>query len=100
MDFEFQNKKLELLYNSGKSSKYRIEKQVLQGFFEVIAILEAAKDIYDLWRQPSLNFKNYKQWYSVRVNKKWRLEIDIEWENKEKTVGLIKIKELNNHYGD
>jgi len=100
LELEFSNAKLEKLYTTGKSTKYKVEKQVLEGFFEAIAILEAANDIYDLWNQPSLNFEKYKQWYSVRANRKWRIEFDIDWENKEKTVGLIKIKELSNHYGD
>lgn len=100
MELEFSNQRLEKLYTDGKSNKYKIEVQVLQGFFEAIAILEAAKDIYDLWNNPSLNFKKYKQWYSVRANRKWRIEFDIKWEDKEKTSGVIRIKELSNHYGD
>lgn len=100
MELEFINKKLEKLYETGKSPKYKVDQQVLYGFFEAIAILEAAKDIYDLWGQPSLNFEKYKTWYSVRANKKWRIEFDVDWENTEKTIGLIKIKELSNHYGD
>lgn len=100
MELEFKNKKLEKLYTTGKSSKYKVEKQVLTGFFEALAILDAAKDIYDLWNQPSLNFEKYKTWYSVRANKKWRIEFEIEWENTDKTIGLLKIKELSNHYGD
>ena len=30
----------------------------------------------------------------------WRLEIEIDWENEEKTSGEIYILELSKHYGD
>lgn len=100
METEFANKKLEKLFEAGSHPKYKIEPQVLESFIEVVIILDAAKDIYDLWQLPSLKFKKYKKGYSLRVSGKWRLEIDIDWENKEKTTGTIQIKELSNHYGD
>lgn len=62
--------------------------------------IEAATTIYDLWAKPSLNFETYKSIYSIRVDGKWRLEFDINWEDKDKTKGEFLIEELSNHYGD
>lgn len=65
--------------------------------------LEAANSIYDLWKTASLNLeklKGFKSRYSIRLDKKWRLEMEIAWENKEKTKGTIYIANISKHYGD
>lgn len=65
--------------------------------------LEAANTIYDLWQSGALNFeklKGYENRFSLRLNMQWRLEIEIDWENEEKTSGEIYILELSKHYGD
>ena len=101
MEVNFLNKKLLKLYQTGKSNKYKLDSNVIQGFFEVVAILTASKDILDLWKEPSLNFEKlsgYKKRYSLRITRKYRLEVEIEWENKEKTIGIIGIDEISNHY--
>ena len=36
----------------------------------------------------------------LRYRTKWRLEIEIEWENKEQTRGKVYIVEVSLHYGD
>ena len=102
MEIYFSNKKLERLYETGSSRKYRLDKSVIDSFFEVIAIFEAAKDIYDLWKQPSLNFERLQgcdNRYSARLTRKWRLEISIEWTNETMTIGIIGIEEISSHYG-
>ena len=90
------------LYETGKSNKYKLERRIIENFFEVIAILEAAKDIHDLWSFPSLNFeklKGFSKRYSVRLGRKYRLEMSIEWINEEMTIGIIDLEELSSHYG-
>lgn len=102
MEIRFLNKKLETLYTNGKSSKYKLEKQVLTSFFEVVAILEAAKDIHDLWKQPSLNFEKLRGSpvrYSARLNRQYRLEMSIEWFDEALTVGILGLEDITNHYG-
>jgi proteic killer suppression protein len=67
-----------------------------------VAILEAAKDIHDLWRQPSLNFeklKGFENRFSARLNRKWRLEMTIEWTCEKMTIGIISLEEISSHYG-
>ncbi|MBF9018971.1 MULTISPECIES: type II toxin-antitoxin system RelE/ParE family toxin [unclassified Oceanispirochaeta] len=101
MEVAIYNKELLKLYTVGKSKKYRIPPQVLTSFFEVVEILKAAKDIYDLWKEPSLNFKhlvNSKARYSLRLSGKYRLEVSIDWENEQKTIGIICIEEISSHY--
>ena len=102
MEFEFKNKELIKLYETGKSKKYRFQPAVLKKFFMRIQQIEAAISLHDLWKNPSLNFEHLesKGIYSVRVDKGYRLEIDIEWKNDEKTIGKFIILDFNKHYGD
>lgn len=65
--------------------------------------LEAAFDIYDLWKTTSLNFEKlegYENRFSLRIDRKYRLEIEMEWEDEERTKGKVIILELSKHYGD
>lgn len=102
MEIRFNNKKLETLYTTGKSSKYKLQKKDIESFFEVVAILEAAKDIYDLWKQPSLNFERLESFssrYSARMNGKYRLEMSVEWQDEKMMVGIFGLEDISNHYG-
>lgn len=102
MEIVFNNKKLETLYTTGKSSKYKLKPRIITSFIEVVAILESSKDIHDLWRIPGLNFERlqgFKNRYSARISGKWRLEMTIDWQNDEMTVGIIGLEEITNHYG-
>jgi proteic killer suppression protein len=101
MNIEFRSKHLLELYKTGKSSKYRIDDNIRNKFFMRIQSLEAAVNISDLRKTPSLNFEKlegYTNRFSVRLQKKWRLEFEIQWENMDKTCGTIHIVELSNHY--
>jgi toxin HigB-1 len=103
VEIVFSNKKLLALYESGSGRPLRLEQRVVDSFFEVVATLEAAKDIHDLWRRPGLNFKKlqrHKNRYSARLDRKWRLEMSIEWTNEAMTIGIIGLEEITNHYGD
>jgi len=100
---EFRNKHLLKLYTDGKTKKYDIPRNIFVKYTMRVQQLEAAVTIHDLWKTASLNFKSlkgFKNRYSVRVDKQWRLEIEIAWEDKEKTKGVIYIVELSKHYGD
>ena len=103
MDWKFKNKKLETLYDTGKSRKYKFPKQVLISFFKVIRHIEAASDIYDFWNTRSINFERlqgYDNRFSFRLNRQYRLEVEIEWKDKEQTIGEISIIQISKHYGD
>ncbi|WP_187759757.1 type II toxin-antitoxin system RelE/ParE family toxin [Thiospirochaeta perfilievii] len=97
----FSNKKLEKLYTTGKSKKYKLSEEIVRDFIWLVGIIDAAKDIYDFWDQPSLNFEKlqgFKNRHSFRINRKYRLEVDIEWENDDQTIGIVGIDEVSKHY--
>jgi len=102
LEWEITNKELIKLYETGKRKKYRLQPAVLKKFFMRIQQIEAAVTIHDLWKNPSLNFEHLesKGIYSIRVDKSYRLEIIIDWNNEEKTIGKFNIKELSQHYGN
>lgn len=103
MQFDFKNKNLIELYTQGRSRKYDLPKSVIQKFFMRIQQIEAAATIYDLWKSPSVNFEKlqgYENKYSLRLDKGWRLEIEIQWNNREKTEGEVTILDITKHYGD
>ncbi len=102
MKIEFLNKDLLKLFTTGKSKKYRLEQRIVRQFFEVVASIQAAKDIYDLWNEPSLKFEKlqgHDKRHSLRISHKYRLEVEIEWQNEEQTIGIVGIDEISNHYG-
>ena len=65
--------------------------------------LEASATIHDLWKTPSLKFEHLEGRYppySIKIDKGWRLEFDVDWLNEDKITGIIHICEISNHYGD
>ena len=103
MDISFDNKNLLELYEKGKSMKYKVPQNIARKYVVVIEILKSAQTIHDLWKTPSLNFKKLSgddNKYSARLSIHWRIEMDIEWQNDEKTVGIINLIDVSNHYGD
>jgi plasmid maintenance system killer protein len=100
LDVFIDDKELEKLYETGKSKKWKLRPEIIEKFFATIQKIDAAKDIYDLWNDPSLNFEKYKKHYSMRLGSKYRLEIEVKWLNNEKTVGEFHLFEISNHYGD
>ena len=103
MEFEIRNKNLFDLYYKGKSKNHKLQNDVIDKFFMRMQQLEASHNIYDLWKTASLNFerlKGYENRYSVRLTNKWRLEMEIIWNDEEKTIGKIFILEISKHYGD
>ncbi len=102
MQIEFGKRDLRTLYETGACRKLRLPAEVIRDFAVTVRILEAAKDIYDLWQEPSLKFEKFhgcKSRYSVRLSRKWRLEMEIEWENDQKTIGILTLVEISSHYG-
>lgn len=97
------NKDILKLYETGKSKKLRLPVDISDKFFATVQKIEAAVTIYDLWKDRSLNFeklKGFENRYSVRLSLKYRLEIEIEWENDENTAGKFILVEISRHYGD
>jgi plasmid maintenance system killer protein len=88
LEVYLENKELKKLYPTGKSNKLKLRQDVIDKYFAVIQKISAAKDIYDLWNDPSLNFEKYKMHYSMRLTGKCRLEMRVNWMNEIKTNGI------------
>jgi toxin HigB-1 len=100
MDVEINNKDLLNLYMTGKSKKYRMPSEIIDKFLLRINLIQAAKDIYDIWNDEAARFKKLEgnEIYSMRLNNKYRLEIEIQWKNPEKTIGTFIINDISTHY--
>lgn len=102
MTTTFLNRHLEELYATGKSRKYRLPAQVVRDFVKAVNALRDADSTNALRQRPGLNFEALRgtRRYSVRANRKYRVEFEMEWTDEEMTVGIVGIAELSNHYGD
>ncbi len=103
MLFDFKNKELQRLYETGKSRKYRLPSHVKRKFVRRINQVDAATTKNDLAKTVGLHFeklRGHANRYSIRIDRKWRLEFEVHWEDKEETRGTFLILELSKHYGD
>ena len=99
MRFEFKKKKIELLYTEEKNAhKYP---GVVDDFFEVMAIIEAAEGEQDLYANKGLRFEKLsekrgkKNQRSLRLNKQWRLIVVIEKDEEGKYILIIDIEDYH-----
>jgi toxin HigB-1 len=97
--FRFKDKKLEALYTEDKNAhKYP---NVVDDFFEVMAIIDAALDEGDLYAQKGLHFekllgKRGKQGQrSLRLNKQWRLIVTLEKDEDGSYLLVIEIEDYH-----
>ena len=98
----FNYRKLLKLYETGSEKSYKLPGAIIKEFIEAVGILEAAKDIHDLWKFPGLNFEKLRgseKRYSIRLSRKYRLEMSIDWTNEQHTIGILGLEDLSNHYG-
>ena len=81
MRFEFSNKKLEALYTEEKGAK-KYPPEVVDGFFEVVGIVNAANDERDIYAMHSLHYEKLRGdrsgERSLRINKQYRLIVTRE----------------------
>jgi plasmid maintenance system killer protein len=101
MEFSFADKELEKLYTEGRSRKYRLPNNLVKKYIMRVNGIKAAETIHDFWHDPALNFERlqgHDNIFSMRINIKWRLILSIDFQDKEKTYGIVSIEEVNNHY--
>lgn len=101
MEVIIDNKDLEKLFLTGKSSKLRLPPQVAEKFFMTIQKIEAAESIHDLAADRGLHFEKlqgFENRYSMRLNRQYRLEMTIAWQNETLTVGEFYLLTISNHY--
>jgi len=100
MNVYITDKDLKNLYVTGTSKKLKLRNVIIDKFFATVQKISAARDIYDLWRDPALKFEKYKDHYSVRLSGKYRLEMKVEWEDDYKIRGDFYLFRISSHYGD
>lgn len=98
MRFQFKSKKLALLYEQRKNAhKYPLE--VVNAFFYVMSVIDAARDIYELYRLKSLHFEKLKgqrkEDRSIRLNDQWRLTMRLLLDEK---GGYLLILEITDYH--
>lgn len=102
METDIDNKNLTHLYIKGSNSKYKfVDSRLYRKFIEKINRIEASNDINDLRNPPSNNFEKlegFKNKFSIRLDKKHRLEFKIEFTDAEKTKGKVSILDISKHY--
>ena len=99
MRFKFKKKKIELLYTEEKNAhKYP---GIVDDFFDVMAIIEAASSEQDLYAIKSLRFEKLsgkqgkKQQRSLRLNRQWRLIVVLEQDETGKYILIIDIEDYH-----
>ncbi len=99
MRFRFKDKKLEALYTEEKNAhKYP---NVIDDFFDVMAMIDAALDERDLYANKGLHFERLsgqrgKQGQrSLRLNKQWRLIVTLEKDEEGSYLQIIDIEDYH-----
>ncbi len=103
MDVFLDDKELVKLYTTGKSKKLKLPEQVIEKFLLTVQKIEASTTIHDLWADKGLKFEKLKgtdKFYSMRLSGKYRLEMKVEWQDTNQTIGIFRLVTISNHYGD
>ena len=100
MEVDFKNKELLKLYETGSSRKLKLTQDIIDEFFFGVQSIIDAYDIYDLWNDKSLHFEKLTntELYSIRLKKKYRLEMTVDWQNESCTIGIFGLTDISNHY--
>lgn len=98
MHFEFKNKGLLLLYTKGKNAHHYSE-GLVDAFFEVMAIIANAKNENDIRAFKSLHYEklsgNRAGQISLRLNKQYRLIIQVTKDENGKSIWIIEIADYH-----
>jgi toxin HigB-1 len=100
MRWEFKRQHLIDLYQEGKGAE-KYGEAVFEAFLEVMAVIEAAQDIRDLYALKSLHFEKLqgkrgkKGERSLRLNKQWRLILIIEEDDQGDYLFIIDIEDYH-----
>ena len=100
MEFQIDDPDLIELYTSGKSRKYKVSDLIARTFAHRIQQLNAAKDIDDLHKIGSLQFKlsnkrNGTDEYTIDVDSGYSLTLFITKNTKHSSTHTVIIKELS-----
>ncbi len=77
----------------------KYSRAVVDAFFEVMTIVDAAHDTQDLRNLKSLNFEKLvgdrKGQHSIRLNDQWRLIVEVRTEGREQFLRIIEITDYH-----
>ena len=92
MRFKFKSKKLTALYTEEKDA-HKFPATVVDRFFDVMGIIDAAIDERDLYALKGLHFEKLKgarkHQRSIRLTKKYRLIIELDHDKQGKVIIII-----------
>lgn len=98
MHFQFKKKKLEELYFEGKGT-HKYPPEVVDAFFHVMSVIDAAVDIREFYNLKSLHFEKLKgsrkDEHSMRLNKQYRLTILILEEKSGSSLLILDIEDYH-----
>ncbi len=98
MHFQFKKKRLEELYYGSKEA-HRYPAEVVDAFFHVMGVIEAAVDIREFYQLKSLHFEKLKgsrkDEHSMRLNKQYRLTMQIEKDEEGTTLLILDIEDYH-----
>jgi proteic killer suppression protein len=100
MEYEIDNKSLIELYTKGRSRKLKFPPGIAEKFVERVTRIEAAVDIDDLRIPPSMQFEKlqgHKDFFSIRINKQYRLIFRVQFDENSDKTGKVIIKEIWDH---
>ena len=64
-----------------------------RGYRKVMQIIRAAADERDFYKHKSLNFKKRGEERSMRINKQWRLFVELRGDHPKKKVVILSIED-------
>lgn len=98
MHFQFKKKKLEELYYEEKGI-HKYPPEVIDAFFHVMSVIEAAIDIRDFYYLKSLHFEKLKgsrkNEHSMRLNKQYRLTMLILEDERGNSLFILDIEDYH-----
>ena len=98
MEVDFADDELDRLeVEAGFSAGFGPE--IVRGFRKVMGAIRAAQDERDLYGSRGLRFERLdgkrKHQHSLRINKQWRLIIELRGESTHKRIRVIKIEDYH-----
>jgi toxin HigB-1 len=98
MDVDFDGPNLEKLERDPRSTVGHGD-AVDKGFRKVMQVIRAALDERDLYAMKSLHFEKLKgdrsHQHSLRINKQWRLIVELRKSEKSTRIGVIVIEDYH-----
>ena len=98
MRFEFKNKKLAALYTEEKGAR-KYGAAVVAAFFDVMDVINNAKDERDLYALKSLRYEQLKgarsHQRSIRLNRQFRLIIERQRDEQGRYLLIINIEDYH-----